>query len=116
MKFYQLISLILVFFLLSTIVYVFYYVPSLSLQKASGNYQVNDSISEKKSVCTDGQDTTCKTGSCDGIKTCKSGQWTECFLVKVCLPGTNTSCNENGCAVGYKTCNDCGTGYGECTE
>ncbi len=116
MKFYQIISMFLVFFLISTLAYVFIYSPALSLPKSESTSSIETHSYEKKIVCTDGANFSCMLGPCDGIRTCKKGQWSECYIIKVCFPGSNTSCNENGCAVGHKTCNECGTGYGECTE
>ncbi len=115
MEFPQLIAIFLVFFLIASLVYVFYYIPALSLPSTK-DLKKSASIELKQIVCNNGVNVTCPLGSCDGIRTCKNGQWSECYLIKICFPGANTSCNENGCAVGHKTCNECGTGYGECTE
>jgi len=64
--------------------------------------------------CSDSAVYECKLGPCDGIRECKSGRYQSCALKKICEPGAVSSCEEHGCATGRRTCNECGTGYGEC--
>jgi hypothetical protein len=65
-------------------------------------------------VCEGNATISCVLGKCDGVRACRNGRWADCYVPSVCVPGSNVSCSENGCAKGYKTCNECGTGYGSC--
>lgn len=64
--------------------------------------------------CRDGDNTTCVLGNCSGYRVCESGEWSECRFERICIPGSLEPCTEKYCPVGYKTCNECGTGYSEC--
>ncbi len=64
--------------------------------------------------CSQGTNTTCILGTCMGYRVCESGEWSECKMNRICIPGEIKPCIENYCAKGYKTCNECGTGYSEC--
>jgi hypothetical protein len=66
-------------------------------------------------LCGNGETSSCASGNCAGIRTCRNGRWGDCTVKQICTPGTKTSCSENGCANGYKICNTCGTGFGTCT-
>jgi len=73
--------------------------------------------------CEEGITQECTTSSgCSGQQTCIGGTWGDCELsapacepnaVETCTPIINeTSCNS---FTGSKTCNDCGTGFSECS-
>ena len=56
---------------------------------------------------------------CEGKKVCFQGKWTGCIApMQACTPGSKLGCaftDENGCGVGEKTCNACGTGWSGCS-
>jgi len=64
--------------------------------------------------CNDGQMTECTLGSCPGKMTCTGGEWGRCMIAIICDPGKHYPCREEGCSEGYRICNSCGTGYGDC--
>ena len=67
------------------------------------------------SVCKSGESKDCNDDNeCSGKSVCIGGFWTGCITEKICSPEAKTACVENFCAVGYKICNKCGTGYGDC--
>jgi hypothetical protein len=65
-------------------------------------------------TCQDGKVRQCSVGNCTGTSTCSDGDWGPCKLERVCTPGEQLPCLKQGCAKGFKVCNDCGTAYGEC--
>ncbi len=66
--------------------------------------------------CDEGGEQDCKIGSCTGRQACAAGRFGNCVLPKkVCVPGTKTGCTLNSCQFGYRICNDCGTGYSDCS-
>jgi hypothetical protein len=67
-----------------------------------------------KPVCKDNENKTCFVGKCSGSIYCRSGEWSTCIVDRICVPGSTKPCVENYCAYGYKTCDECGTGYGQC--
>lgn len=72
---------------------------------------------EKKAECVDNSVISCTTKEgCVGIKKCRNGVWSECIVVKKCLPGEKRACYINSCEMGYQICNECGTGFGECRK
>ena len=71
-------------------------------------------IPEPEPICENGETKTCFAGNCRGEQVCISGRWSACRLHMICIPGSKAPCIEFGCVSGYKTCNECGTGYGEC--
>lgn len=66
--------------------------------------------------CTEGENITCTLGNCTGYRVCELGEWSECRFERICVPGSLVPCTENYCAVGYKICNECGTGFSECAK
>jgi hypothetical protein len=66
--------------------------------------------------CSAGQEIACATEkNCPGVRTCVQGEWSACIVRKICTPGAQAACFVDACAMGYKTCNPCGTGYGDCS-
>jgi len=98
------------FLLISTFIISIYIIlrPAESIpQPASDN-----SISK----CKEGMSQFCSVGGCSGISECINGKWSVCSWEKICISGSHAPCLDNGCFYGYKTCNFCGTAYGECPE
>jgi len=107
--------IVIVALILGTAYYLFYF------DKGTGNAAAITEYAKKAepvntSTCIDGTNQTCNAGKCDGVRVCKNGKLGNCFVIKNCVPGAKISCGPHGCATGYKTCNECGTGYGECVE
>ncbi|MBI2079208.1 hypothetical protein HYT84_00460 [Candidatus Micrarchaeota archaeon] len=109
---YMLVALVILFVLLVVVLYLFS--PSTSpfkkIKSSPAAYFAPLEINE----CTGSESSSCNIGSCSGKKTCINGKFSECSLEIICTPGSQASCVENACANGYKTCNECGTGYSEC--
>ncbi|MBS3067121.1 hypothetical protein J4450_00340 [Candidatus Micrarchaeota archaeon] len=101
--------LFLLIVLLFVIVYAFFG-PTISQQAPSLS-----KISMPKPACKDGEQEACTNSlGCSGERVCVDGAWTGCITKRICTPGARTQCIENFCSVGYKICNECGSGYGEC--
>lgn len=65
--------------------------------------------------CNDGENRSCTAGDCDGTQECRVGAWDACRLPqKKCVPGEKVGCSVDSCKFGYRTCNSCGTGFGQC--
>jgi hypothetical protein len=65
--------------------------------------------------CTGNETRDCIVNGCDGYQPCRDGRFAACRKNKrVCKPGTRIGCSLDRCRFGYKTCNECGTGYGPC--
>lgn len=64
--------------------------------------------------CQEGDLKNCTLGACSGFSYCKEGKWGYCEIPMVCKPGSVVGCYKEGCGAGYKTCNECGTGYYDC--
>ncbi|MBU0527740.1 hypothetical protein KKE92_04625 [Candidatus Micrarchaeota archaeon] len=65
-------------------------------------------------VCQNGETVECTVSSCTGVSTCHNAKWSMCIWDRICDPGSRVACAESGCSKGFKECNSCGTGYGEC--
>jgi len=79
------------------------------------NCSSNASFTVERQECEDGQTQSCSEGACNGTMRCHGGRWGSCDLPKkVCSPGQRIGCSTDGCRFGYKTCNPCGSGFGEC--
>lgn len=64
--------------------------------------------------CEEGEIKDCITlDGCEGTIQCNNGKWGDCVVPKICVPGSKLKCME-GCLVGYKECNECGTAYLGC--
>lgn len=99
---------LLFFILFVSFFYIFFYqrgteVPIISFQ---------NTIQEKE--CEEGEIATCVKDGCDGTMECINGKFSSCSIEKICVPGSKIGCAMDSCTTGYKTCNECGTGYGEC--
>ncbi|MBN1169820.1 hypothetical protein JXA56_02255 [Candidatus Micrarchaeota archaeon] len=66
-------------------------------------------------ICIDGETKSCIVGSCNGTMACRNGKWSVCKWEILCEPGSRVPCSSEGCFNGIKICNECGTGYGNCT-
>ncbi|MEM4366549.1 MAG: hypothetical protein QW035_00235 [Candidatus Anstonellales archaeon] len=64
--------------------------------------------------CNEGEVKECLKGDCVGSTYCYNGKWGPCIIPHVCKPGSTVGCYVKGCGAGYKTCNECGSGYSEC--
>lgn len=65
--------------------------------------------------CTGNETRDCIINGCDGYQPCRDGRFAACRKNKrVCKPGIKIGCSLDKCRFGYKTCNECGTGYGPC--
>ncbi|MFH2100540.1 MAG: hypothetical protein ABII71_00430 [Candidatus Micrarchaeota archaeon] len=69
---------------------------------------------EKPLECAGSQMEDCVKGGCDGTRQCVNGSWGRCVLETVCEPGKLYGCQGPGCSPGYRVCDSCGTGFGEC--
>ncbi len=74
-----------------------------------------EEITEPEKTCTENETRDCMKGPCEGMQTCINEEWGKCTVEIICTPGTKTPCVVDHCSSAYKVCNDCGTGYGECT-
>jgi len=77
---------------------------------AGSNISIDISVDKE---CTEGDTKNCVLDGCDGLIYCNDGKWSNCFIEKVCKPGSQKGCFE-GCFGGYMTCNECGNGYEDC--
>jgi len=69
--------------------------------------------SEKK--CSDKESETCiREDGCTGHKDCYNGHWTQCIVEQICKPNRTVLCQFNSCSFGFRTCNACGTAWGDC--
>jgi hypothetical protein len=73
-----------------------------------------DDEPEPEDECIEGTETDCKRGTCNGTATCINGAWGECYIEKVCERGRIYPCTMEGCGPGYRICNPCEDGFGEC--
>ena len=65
--------------------------------------------------CAGDRTEACARDGCSGTRQCIEGRLSSCALPKkICSPGEKIGCTTNGCAFGYATCNQCGTGFGKC--
>lgn len=65
--------------------------------------------------CSAGEARNCTLNGCPGTQKCYNGAYSSCVLPKkTCVPGRKIGCSSDSCKFGYMTCNECGTGYGEC--
>ena len=104
---------IIIIALIILAVFLFYYFTSTPSDVPISNW----SISEKKELpCVEDETKTCFSGSCNGYQVCKNSEWSRCIIKRICNPNSRENCVENGCSVGYKLCNECGTGYEECVS
>jgi hypothetical protein len=72
-------------------------------------------VAENESGCAPGTARACSVGICSGMSTCLGdGTWGGCDWQRVCIPGSRAPCIQDGCAYAFKTCNPCGSGYGDC--
>gem|GEM_PF-1257131 len=78
------------------------------------NQQQETSLRFHEDECRNGDVRECLIEPCNGTQICINGTWSKCDIKIVCNPGTKTPCIENYCPIGYKICNECGTGYGPC--
>jgi len=78
------------------------------------NQQQETSLQSREGECHDGDIRECLKGPCNGTQICINGTWGKCDIKRICNPGTKVPCTENYCPIGYKICNECGTGYGPC--
>jgi len=67
-----------------------------------------------KKECGEGEKIQCIENNCTGERHCEHGAWSACRVEKICEPGSKEFCYSNTCITGYKICDGCGTGYGEC--
>ena len=67
-----------------------------------------------KPQCEEGESIPCEIDGCNGMRICENKLWSSCKLNTICEPGSKEFCYENSCVNGYKICNVCGTGYGDC--
>ncbi|MFA6530922.1 MAG: hypothetical protein WCT31_04280 [Candidatus Micrarchaeia archaeon] len=112
-EFMKLIPFFLFLVLIGVLGYSFMVIPN---SKSTSSISMNSkSLSTPAVSCENGQTKTCMSGSCQGSSECAGGHWTPCYVKKICMPGTNSSCGDASCANGYKICNECGNGYGVCT-
>jgi hypothetical protein len=97
--------------LLALVVFVGAVVGFFLLSPPSLHYPV----SQSPGGCVPGTMENCSIGSCGGTSFCLAdGTWGGCTWQRVCTPGVRDACIQNGCAYAYKTCNQCGSGYGAC--
>ncbi len=73
-----------------------------------------DEVPQPAKLCSENETRQCMVGNCSGEQRCIDGRWTSCRVKMICVPGSKVPCATYGCAYGYKTCNECGSGYGEC--
>jgi len=79
------------------------------------NCSSSASFRVERQECEDGQALRCSEGACNGTMRCYGSRWGGCELPrKVCSPGQKIGCSTDGCKFGYRTCNPCGSGFGEC--
>lgn len=73
-------------------------------------------IQEEKIVkeCEENATRKCYIGNCAGRQLCSDGEWGECRIDVVCIPGTVEPCVIGYCARTYRVCDECGSGYGDC--
>lgn len=64
--------------------------------------------------CAGNETRQCEVNGCAGRQACQYSAWGVCSFSKVCVPGERISCSLNGCSFGYRVCNDCGSGFGDC--
>lgn len=93
-------------FLFAIIAYIVFFASAQPLEL---HYPV-----EKPPICEDGQKKSCMVDNCTGTSICEDNSWSVCSWERVCDPGSRIACVENGCAIGYRECNECGTGYSPC--
>ena len=98
---------LLLFFLLLLAFAVFFLIP------ADGSSSIKLPI-QSSSSCDEGAQEPCSVNLCGGYKKCQDGKWSRCIIEQVCTPNSRANCVEFSCSVGYKLCNECGTGYNEC--
>jgi len=78
------------------------------------NSSLHEENWEIKPQCKEGESISCEIDGCNGIRVCENKLWSPCKLDTICEPGSKEFCYENSCVNGYKMCNVCGTGYGDC--
>lgn len=96
-------------FLFAVLLYVFFTPPKTTVKNTEPTII-------KQSVCQAGNNRTCNVGACKGTETCNNGQWGNCLVATICTPGKTYPCMFKGCSCGVKVCNECGTGYSNCTN
>ncbi|MBN2478534.1 hypothetical protein JXB01_04565 [Candidatus Micrarchaeota archaeon] len=107
LEWYHLPALIFIILVLAIFYVIFMGVFSSNLQIETGTELVFGN------ECGKGEMQKCFLNECEGVKYCNYGYWGECTLKKVCTPGEKVYCADV-CPTAYKTCNECGTGYGPC--
>lgn len=112
-EFVKIVPVFLFLILIGVIGYSFMAMPD-SKPSASVSFNSKFQPSQQVQQCENGESKTCMSGTCQGTSECAGGKWTMCYVKKICIPDTNSSCGDSGCADGYKVCNECGTGYGPC--
>ncbi len=97
--------------LIGTVIYAFFFI-----QAATPPGQTREiTRTHFAATCIEGTAEACNTGrNCGGVRQCIRGSWTGCIIEEACRPGERIPCVPDGCTIGYKACNECGSGYGEC--
>ncbi len=103
---YRYVPIILFLFLAMAIVYYFFIAGDVP--------QAPEPPPKQLPGCEEGISSICMVGTCEGTKECVDGEWGTCVLEQVCEPGRIYPCSEYGCSPGYRICDLCGTGYGDC--
>lgn len=101
-----------IFLIGALIVLVVLYI--FSFWQGHGAVGVNEPYLQRE--CEEGTTKQCMIDNCTGLAICRSGKWEGCRLELVCTPGSIMPCIEDYCVIGYKRCNECGTGYENCTK
>ena len=71
--------------------------------------------------CAENSEMPCTlSNGCTGRQVCLNGEWIGCIApVPACEPGAVQSCAfqdaGGACSAGMRECNECGTGWGECS-
>ncbi len=79
--------------------------------------QIKNEQTQNGQICNDKESETCvREDGCIGHKDCYNGHWTECIVEQICKPNRTVLCQFNSCSFGFRTCNACGTAWGECTS
>ena len=115
-KYMKLTEFLFILLIVFALIIVFY----VGIKKTETLKKPDKILEDNKTIeiteCIEEQTKECITeNGCDGKQYCKNGEWTACYKNDViCKPGSTTTCAINPCTAGIKTCNDCGTGWGEC--
>lgn len=111
------IPLFIAILILAAFYYSFFILPNQRLGAKAKQQFENENLSQALGdyqQCNENSTAPCKINNCTGLIICKKGKWGPCTLNVTCKPGSKAPCAKESCSVGYRVCNECGTGYGEC--